>query len=846
MADRAEVAPNRQGTAAADPLHVVTARELISAWEPRLKATRDGWADTLPTEAATEWRRGGAYVRESSVNSLHGAAPDVQLRGVLAQMEQKKIYVPEDCVFFDVESGTEVGPRAAFQRLFEACLRGGIDAIGVYVSERLFRNLEQALSFKRQFRMHGIELVYLGRWEGDGRNPAAWQLEVMQDASAEVHARNTSYYVGLHFETVSRAGRPVGRIPEVYEAKEWEPSFSGRRGSIRRWEASEPLASIMKEAMRRYLDGATFSAIAAWSATTELKGLTPRGRIMDAGWWRDTLGNPKFAGYQVPSTYTGFKPGRESPRRPVRNSKSELVPSMLPALWSLEDYHAMHRMANERWRGPKTRKRYRSYLLSGIAYDPDCGHSMRVWNHHKDHYWLRCMMRQVGASHSRAVRADIAERELDELIGRIVWDDQDLTRQIEQELIELARAAQSERQAFRANPAIGAVRQALATLTQAGIGEGRVDLERRLEQLEAADEQRRQELDAPLVEFRRALEQLANWRVVWDGADTDTKNRLLRAAGVRVVVGRIPNQKPRTPGHLLSVSSENRAFALALGVAMQRGATLSESGHKDVAGTANDHMPPITLTVGEPWHEYAARFLPRSEAGDEAALTRPLVTEAPRWHTQPPAMPGGPWLTQKEFARRVGRSTTTVRTWQAAGRVQGVTAYQGKTAWTLVHEREVERMKRELARTPSERLERPAGGPWLTASETASELGLTRYTVYKHISSGIIPAIMFHSGGRERWFVSAADVAFIRSTPGRVRPPPGPGGEWLTVAEFARRVGLTPTAVLYRIKRGHHRAYRFIEGHNTSLWLIPEAELERGRRLRAPAGAANRDLPRAA
>jgi len=95
------------------------AREIIGEWLPRLQAVRDAWATTLPAEAESEWPRGAAYVRESSINSLSGDAPDIQLRNVLALLTHRRVYVAPEGVFFDVQSGTDVGPRASFRRLFE-------------------------------------------------------------------------------------------------------------------------------------------------------------------------------------------------------------------------------------------------------------------------------------------------------------------------------------------------------------------------------------------------------------------------------------------------------------------------------------------------------------------------------------------------------------------------------------------------------------------------------------------------------------------------------------------------------------------------------------------------------
>jgi hypothetical protein len=658
-------------------------RDVIDEWMPRLECSRAVWADTLPAEAATIWARGAVYVRQSSARSLVGEAADVQLRGTLAQMAQKKIFVPPEGIFFDVESGTDIGPRAAFQRLFEEALRGGFKAIGVYVNERLFRNLEQAIQIKRQFRLHGIDVIYLGKWEGDPRNPAAWQLEVMQDMNAELHARNTSHYVGLHHEALTRAGRPVGRLPEVYRPAERAPTFLGRRGSVISWEIVQPLGSIMQEGLRRYKDGATFSDLAAWSATTELKGVTPQGRVMNTKWWYHALTNPKFAGYQMPTTYMGFKPGKESPGRPRRNAKSELVPCLLPPLWTLDDHREVYRLARTRWRGAKDRRTFRSYLLSGIAYDATCGHKLAVcgWQAKSpERFSIRCGVREIGGAHSPAMRADLAERELDELLGHLSFDDEELNREIERELRRLAEADGQDRRLFLANPVIASVRQALAALGKTGMDDIRADLERRLVELEEADVARRDALSVPLLDFRRALARLKDWSEVWAEADTRTKNKLLREGGVRVVVGKFEGET-RRPAHVLAISVENPAMELALVTALAR--YNKALGRQQSYGRPNAH---IELRIqGD-----LADVIAGSRASQECVpLLRPRVMDNTPWN--PSSMPGGPWVGIREFIAATGMKDHRVRALAAAGSIAAVRARHGGRAWWLIEESELER-----------------------------------------------------------------------------------------------------------------------------------------------------------
>lgn len=687
-----------------------TAREVVEEWHPKLDAIRDAWEATLPPEAAETWTQGAAYVRESNLASLAGDAPDTQLRNLLTLLAQKHVFVARGAVYFDVESATDIGPRTAFKRLYERAVAGGYKVVGVFVGERLFRNVEQAKAYKRQFRLKGVELVYFGMFEGDKRNPAAWHFETMQDASAELHARTTSYYVGMHFEQITRFGRPVGRIPEVYRVKERMPAFLGRRGSVVSWEVVEPLGSILREGCHRYLAGASMSDLATWSGTTELHGVTPAGRVMDRRWWYSVLTNPKFAGYQMPTTYMGFKPGVESPKRPRRTGESELVPCLLPALWTLEDYRAVLRTARARWVGTKRRRTYKTYLLSGVAVDARCGHPMKIEQTGPDgHYWMQCKEYDLTGRHSPALRADIAARELDEIVSGIRIEDVELLRQIEDELAELARAERSEQDRFRPNPAIASARQALAGLRDAGLDDMRRALEARITELELADVSRREALSQPLVEFRHALAQLSHWSDVWRDGDLWTKNELLREAGFRVEIGRLPGQKDRTPAHVLSISAENQAVQVALAAS---GAP--ESGHCVSRGPCADPIP-TALSESTPFGTAARRALCLG-AAEVIVLARPTVPAGRGRNNVPPSLPGGPWHSTGQAAAALGLTLSALTSRIRSGSIRAERVVRGRQVWWLIPQAELDRLGAFTARRCPDRVR-------LVAAPTALAVG---------------------------------------------------------------------------------------------------------------------------
>ena len=557
------------------------------------------------------------------------------------------------------------------------------------------------MNHDRRGGLFGIQLVFLGKPEGDQRNPAVWQAETMQDVVNELHSRNTSFQVGLAFERRSRAGLPTGKMPEVYEAASRAPSILGRRGSVNSWRVTEPMASILKEGCARYLAGASFAELARWSGATELAGRTPRGRVMNKRWWYTQLHNQRYAGYQWPTNYAGYQMNGRV-RGPL-SGRPELVPFVPPALWGMDEYREILRLGAARSSGPKPRYRYRPYLLSSIAVDARCGHHMKV-----DHgptaggrYTMRCSRLGPEGGHSPSVRADVAELELDALLAGLSFDDPELQRQIAEELRNLERAEQSERASFRADPAIGAARQALAALgSTEGFAEVRGRLEAQIEALQAGDAQRRDLLDAPVVGFRRALESLKEWDEVWRDADMRTKNELLREAGVTVQISPDEPFVRGRPAHIRQISAENSAFALALGVGLSRSATL---------GQVQDCYEPnvaIALPIGSEVESPAARLA--GFADGLLVLERPSLSAAALRRWRIPEPDGGPWLTTGEFADLTATTVGAVTRRIYRGRIPTVRVKGDRRRWWyLIRDPRAEPDPDDSADRPSE-AHRPA------------------------------------------------------------------------------------------------------------------------------------------
>lgn len=569
---------------------------------------------------------------------------------------------------------------------------------------------------RREFREHGIDLEYLGKFEGDPKDAASYQLNAIVDLQSDVQARMASQYVGRHFEALSRQGRPVSKSPEVYRACKWAPSFLGRPGSAIGWLLIEPLASIIKEGCGRFLAGATLTEVAKWSATTELGGTTPKGRPMDAIWWRHTLSNPKFAGFHHPTVWAGFEPTKGERAKAREESRSQLVACVLPVIWDRETYERVLTTLKERWRGPKHRAAYQSYLLSGIAYDEDCGRRLFVTRTRRDggRYWMGCLERSANGPQGRNLRADVAEQELNDLFGVIAFEDAELIEQIEIELDKRIESAAAAVETFRPNPEIAALRQAVAALERVAsdVRGAREQLLGRIEELDSIDDTHRKALDRGVVEFREAMSHLADWAITWREADDATKNKLLRAAEVRVYLDRLPGERQK-PAHLRRITSDNPVFNLALAAGLQRlsryeGERPRWPAYLEIEVDLGENLPVQAVPLGLP---------------PGASLMRIAVLPLPGAISARVPPEGGPWWTTGQVANALGCDIRDVQYLIKRDLVAATVVVRGQRRDRLIHDDEFRRIREDpevfRPRLIASKPRRPSGLPRRTRLRAA-------------------------------------------------------------------------------------------------------------------------------
>lgn len=560
---------DRNGPGLPAGVGVIGSAGLRARTEAALRLVWEGYQKSLP-DGHEAWARGAAYIRESDSTSLTGDSPEGHLKWILGQFIERRIWADWDDVYFDNVSATSVEDRPAFRRLYEAAMRKVYAIVMAHRSDRLFRNAAEAREYRADLRRVGVEVEWYGQLKGDRRSPGFWQAESMQDLLDEYWARMTSQNVGLTFQRLTREGRPIGPLPEGYRVGLRADSHQGMQGRPLTWIRNEPLASIIVEAKDLYLSGMTYAQITAWAAAGPLKGLRPCGRPMTEDWWKSTLQNPKYAGFQMPSEYMGFRPGKEdTPKAPRRqNLVTRLVPSLLPPLYPLEDWKLIVETGEARLKAPKARKRYRVSLLSTVAIDRRCGHGMQILKRRGEKVFMVCGRPGLSGAHSGPIRVDLAEAELDEIFSDLQFDDPVLVDMVGQELERLERRY-AQAPAFRANPEIARLNAALAALGSDVPDSVSAGIRQRLNELVERDEAIRAKRSETGPKLRACVQDLSRWRDVWANGSVEAKNQLLRGAKVRVILGRMPWAK-RGPAVVRSIEVGDPILGVALRIATSK------------------------------------------------------------------------------------------------------------------------------------------------------------------------------------------------------------------------------------------------------------------------------------
>ncbi len=121
-----------------------------------LRKTWDSYVAGLPG-GYQAWRRGAAYVRDSSAApSIHGSAA-IQLTDILDRLARRQVWVAWEDVFVDLGPGS-MADRSSLQALLAGVRDDRYTVVGAYGLDRLVRKPKDVEAVALELRMHDVEL----------------------------------------------------------------------------------------------------------------------------------------------------------------------------------------------------------------------------------------------------------------------------------------------------------------------------------------------------------------------------------------------------------------------------------------------------------------------------------------------------------------------------------------------------------------------------------------------------------------------------------------------------------------------------------------------------------------
>lgn len=222
--------------------------------------------------------RAAIYARSSK--ERHDVSTDSQVAELRALAKREGAIVLRDCIFVDKEVSGRTDDRLAFQRLAKMVKSGRcpFERLYAFDTSRISRRREHAILYKRLFKRHGVELVFLKQPRTDSSTDVLVDglFEVIAEWFSEVSKEGALRGMRANIQAGKRAG---GAAPYGYTL-EHESSGVVRDGKevVKSKLVVDPAtAPIVREYFERRANGEPRAAVLR---DFNRRGIpSPRGRL---------------------------------------------------------------------------------------------------------------------------------------------------------------------------------------------------------------------------------------------------------------------------------------------------------------------------------------------------------------------------------------------------------------------------------------------------------------------------------------------------------------------------------------------------------------------------------------
>lgn len=340
-------------------------------------------------KTATASMDGVIYARYSSHNQKEESI-EQQVEECMAFAAANNINIVE--VYADKAISGKTDKRKNFQRMMRDAEKRKFTVVIAYKSNRIARNMLNALSYENRLESYGIRTLYAKEEFGDTA-AGRFALRTMMNVN-QFYSENMAEDIRRGMADNAADCKVNGRLPLGYK------NVDGY------YAIDEASAAIVREIFERFLNEETFASIAA---DLNARGLrTSLGNPWNKGSFHRLLQNDNYIG-----TYRHSGVVKEN---------------SIPAIVTKEVFYAVQERLKTK-KNPQGRKRdCADYLLTGKLY---CGHCKSFMvgisgtgKHGELHYYYTCNDRRTGGGcKKKNVKRDWIEQKIAELTKDLILQD---------------------------------------------------------------------------------------------------------------------------------------------------------------------------------------------------------------------------------------------------------------------------------------------------------------------------------------------------------------------------------------------------------------------------------------
>lgn len=316
-------------------------------------------------------------------------------------------------VYSDAAISGKTDQRPQFQQMMSDSKKGGWQYVIAWKSNRIGRNMLQALTNMAKLDDAGIKCLFVEEYFGDS---AAGRF-------AERNMMNINqFYIENMAEDIRR-----GLMDNAEKCLvNTRPCFGYKKGPDRKYAINEDTAPIVREIFQRYLDGWNYIDIANELNRRGVK--TVLGNAWNKGSFHSMLRNEMYAG--------------------VYKYAEVRIEGGVPAIIDKMEFEEVQRRLKSKNPTKGKKNGTAEYLLTGKLFCGHCGEAMvgisGTGRHGETHYYYRCQGRHYlknGCNKKNAPR-NLVEDKVIELISEFIQNDQLINLIIEayQRFLEETRA----------------------------------------------------------------------------------------------------------------------------------------------------------------------------------------------------------------------------------------------------------------------------------------------------------------------------------------------------------------------------------------------------------------------